>query len=75
MSHQYCILGSLMSVRKQRVSSFYRTSQFAGSEKILSCLVFPGLSNAVENDATGVLSLLRATKFIIGLDFAVTLST
>ena len=41
----------------------------------LSCLVFPGLSDAIEESAAGVLSLHRATKFIIGLDFAVTTSS
>ena len=41
----------------------------------LSCLVFPGLSDAAEDSADGALSLLRAIKFIIGLDFAVTLSS
>ena len=41
----------------------------------LSYLVFPGLSDAVEDSATGVLSLHRETKFIIGFDFAVTLSS
>ena len=36
---------------------------------------FPGLSDAVEDSAAGVVSLHRATKFIIGFDFAVTLSS
>ena len=36
---------------------------------------FPRLSDAVEDSATGVLSLHRETKFIIGFDFAVTLSS
>ena len=57
-------------------SVFYRTSQLANSEDFdFSCLVFPGLSNAVEDGADGALSLLRAIKFIIGLDFAVILSS
>ena len=65
-----------MSVRIQRVSPFYRTSQFADSEEFdFRVLVFTGLSDAVEDSATGVLSLHRAIKFIIGLDFAVTLSS
>ena len=41
----------------------------------LSCLVFTRLSDAVEDSADGAVSLLRAIKFIIGLDFAVTLSS
>ena len=41
----------------------------------LSCLVFLGLSDAVEASTSGVLSLHRETKFIIGVDFAVTLSS
>ena len=36
---------------------------------------FPGLSDAIEDSADGALSLLRAIKFIIGLDFAVTRSS
>ena len=42
---------------------------------LLSCLVFTRLSDAVEDSADGALSLLRAIRFIIGLDFAVTLSS
>ena len=41
----------------------------------LSCLVFTRLSDAVEASTSGVLSLHRETKFIIGFDFAVTLSS
>ena len=41
----------------------------------LSCLVFTGLCDAVEGRTSGVLSLHRNTKFIIGFDFAVTLSS
>ena len=37
-------------------------------------LFFFGLSDATEHSTTGVLSLHRETKFIIGFDFAVTLS-
>ena len=36
---------------------------------------FPGLSDAVEGSTSGVLSLHRETKFIIGFDFAVILSS
>ena len=38
-------------------------------------MVLPGLSDAVESSTSGVLSLHRETKFIIGFDFAVTLSS
>ena len=38
-------------------------------------MVFPGLSDAAEGSTSGVLSLHRETKFIIGFDFAVTLSS
>ena len=41
----------------------------------LSYLVFTGLFDAVEASTSGVLSLHRETKFIIGFDFAVTLSS
>ena len=36
---------------------------------------FLRLSDAVEGSTSGVLSLHRETKFIIGFDFAVTLSS
>ena len=36
---------------------------------------FSGLSDAVEGGTSGVLSLHRETKFIIGFGFAVTLSS
>ena len=38
-------------------------------------LVSPGHSDAVEASTSGVLSLQRETKFIIGFDYAVTLSS
>ena len=41
----------------------------------LSDLVFTGLSDAVEASTFGSLTLYRDTKFIIGFDFAVTLSS
>ena len=41
----------------------------------LSSLVFPGLSDTVEASTSGVLSLHRETKFIIGFNFAVTFSS
>ena len=64
-----------MSKRFQRVAPFYDAAQFADSEEFLPCLVFPGLFDAVEDSTTGVLSLHRETKFIIGFDFTVTLSS
>ena len=39
----------------------------------MSC--FPGLCDAVQANTSGFLSLLRETKFIIGFDFAVALSS
>ena len=63
-----------MSVRVQRVSPFYRTSQFAGSEKIDFRVWFsPGF--LMQCLVARVLTLHRETKFIIGFDFAVTLSS
>ena len=41
----------------------------------LAYLVFSGLSDTVEASTSGFLSLHRETKFIIGFDFAVTLSS
>ena len=65
-----------LHLSKQRVSPFYRTSQLADSDDFdIRVWVFPGLSDAEEDRADGALSLLRAIKFIIGLDFAVTLSS
>ena len=65
-----------MSMRKQRVSPFYNAAQFADSEEFDFHIWFsPGLSDAVEDSADGALSLHRAIKFIIGFDFAVTLSS
>ena len=57
-----------MSKRPKQVSLF-----FDAAHSMSSYLVFPGLSDAVEA-STGVLSLHRETKFIIGFEFAVTLS-
>ena len=62
-------------MRFQRVSPFYNASQFAGSEKIdFRVCFFTRLSDA-EGNTSGVLSLLRETKFIIGFDYAVTRSS
>ena len=69
----YCIyiLSSLMSTRKQQVAPFCDAAQFASSEQIdFHVWVFPVLSDAVEDSTSGVLSLHRETKFIIGFDFA-----
>ena len=61
---------------KQQISPFYHTAQLAHSEDFdFSCLVFTGLSDAVDDRADGGLSMLRAIKLIIGLDFAVTFSS
>ena len=74
--YQCSILRSSTNARIQRVSPFYRTSQFAGSEEIDFRVWFPpGLSDAVDGSTSGVLSLHRETKFIIDFDFAVTLSS
>ena len=65
-----------MSKRLQRVAPFYDADQFASSEEIdFHVWVFTGLSDAVEGSTSRVLSLHRETKFIIGFDFAVTLSS
>ena len=76
-SYQHSILSSLISKRLQRVSSFYNDAQFVGSEvrSDFRVWVFTGLSDAAEGSTSEVLSLYRDTKFIIGLDFAVTLSS
>ena len=64
-----------MNVRMQRVSPFYCTSQFADSEDFDFRVWFsPGFLKQLKI-AAGALSLHRATKFIICLDFAVTLSS
>ena len=58
----------------KQVALFYDAAQFASSEEIdFHVWVFPKLSDAVESSTSGVLSLHRETKFIIGFDFAVTL--
>ena len=60
----------------QLVSPFYRASQLADSEDFdFHVWVFTVLSDAVEESAAGALSLLRAIKLIIVLDFAMTLSS
>ena len=65
-----------MSMRISRVSPFFETAQFANSEKFDFHVWFPpGLSDAIEPSTSGVRSLYRETKFIIGFDFDVTLSS
>ena len=64
-----------MSKRLLQVALFCDAAQFASSEDIdFHVWVFPRLSDAGEGSTSGVLSLHRETKFIIGFDFAVTLS-
>ena len=65
-----------MSERPKQVSLFFDAAHSTSSEVIdLHIWVFPGLSDAVEASTSGVHSLHRETKFIIGFDFAVTLSS
>ena len=56
---------------KQRVSPLHHISQLAYSEDWLSQLLFTGLSDAEDDRSEGALAI----KFIIGLDFAVTVSS
>ena len=73
---QHSILSSLMSKRLQQVRPvLWCCSVRELRSSWLSCLVFSGLSDAVEASTSGVLSLHRETKFIIGFDFAMTLSS
>ena len=60
-----------MSKRIQRVVPCFDAAQFASSEEIDFHVWF----SPAEGSASGVLSLHRETKFIIGFDFAVTLSS
>ena len=75
-----------MSVRIQRVCplavikqqglsvlSYFSTCGLRGVW--FSCLVFSGPSDAVEDSADGAFSLLRAIRFIVGLNIDVTLSS
>ena len=65
-----------MSRRLQQVVLFLDAAQSMGSEEIDFRVWFsPGLSDAVEASTSRVLSLHHETKFIIGFDFAVTLSS
>ena len=61
---------------EDHLSSMFHSDEFDELRSIwLSYLVFPGLSDAVEASTFGSLMLHRETKFIIGFDFAVTLSS
>ena len=71
-SYQHSILSSLMSVRFQRVALFCDAAKFASSEEIDFHVWFTRTFCAIEASTSGVLSLHRETKFIIGFDFAVT---
>ena len=59
-----------------RVSPFYKCfSVCRRSGDWFSCPFFSALSDAVKGSTIGVHSLHRETKFVIGFDFAVTLSS
>ena len=65
-----------LAVIKQQGLSVLSYFSICGRRGVwFSCLVFSGPSDAVEDSADGAFSLLRAIRFIIGLDFAVTLSS
>ena len=65
-----------MNKRPLQVSPFLVAAHSTSSEVFdFSYLVFTGLSDAVEASTLGFLTLHRETKFIIGFDFAVTLSS
>ena len=73
---QHSTLSSLMSKRFRQVALFFDAAQSASSELIdFQIWFFPNLSDAVEASTLGSLTLHRETKFIIGFDFAVTLSS
>ena len=66
-----------MSWRPIRVSLYLFAAHLTSSEvrSDFQIWVFSGLSDAVEASTFGSLTLHRETKFIIGFDFAVTLSS
>ena len=65
-----------MSTRKQRVSPFFHAAQFASPEEIDFHVWFsPGFLLQWRQARQESFSLHRETKFIIGFDFAVTLSS
>ena len=68
-------VGALLLLNKQGVSSFYRT-QLANSEDFdFHVWSSPGFLMQQKIALMDPFSLLRTIKFIIGLDFAVTLSS
>ena len=71
------ILSSLMSWRPIRVSPCLFAARLTSAEvrSDFQIWVFSGLSDAVEASTFGSFTLYRDTKFIIGFDFAVTLSS
>ena len=65
-----------MSKRLLQVALFCDATQFASLKEIdFHVWFFAGISDAVEGSTSGVLSLHRETKFIIGLNFDATLSS
>ena len=66
-----------MSQRPLQVSPFLAAAAHSTSSEVVDfhVWVFHKLSEAVEASTSGVLTLHRETKFIIGFDVAVTLSS
>ena len=76
MFRQHSAPSNLMSLRPCKVSPFLDAAQSTNSEVFdFHIFFFTGLSDAVEASTFGSLTLHRETKFIIGFDFAVTLSS
>ena len=74
--YQRSILGSLISMRKQRVSPLYNAAQFAGSEEIDFRVWFsPGSLMQLRQARQESFRCIARPKVIIGFDFAVTLSS
>ena len=71
-SCQHSTLSNLMSKHLKQVSLFFDAAHSMSSEVVDFHI---GLSDAVEASTSGVLSLDHETKFIIGFDFAVILSS
>ena len=74
---QYSTLSNLMSKRPKQVSLLFDAAHSTSSEVLPDFQIWfsPGLSDAVEASTFGSLALYRETKFIIGFDFAGTLSS
>ena len=64
-----------MSKRLKQVSLFIDAAHSMSYQVVDFHVWFSPLSDAVEASTSGVLSLHRETKFIVGFDFAVTLSS